>query len=98
MRKLALLLLAMVTVCGLSLGASEANGPAKLTPEKPRWGDIITLSYDPAAKGAVFLPGDEIYVYWTVATDGSSEQGWARMEKKGDIFQSNPLNCASRLG
>jgi peroxiredoxin len=88
MRKLVLLLSLIVTVCGLSLRASDASGPARLAPDKPRWGDTITLSYDPAAKGAVFLPGDEIYVYWTVATDGSSERGWARMEKKGDIFQS----------
>jgi peroxiredoxin len=61
---------------------------AKIAPEKPKWGDIVRVTYDPAAKGAVFLPGDEIYACWAVTAAGSTEQGWARMEKKGGIFQS----------
>jgi peroxiredoxin len=74
----------LLAILSLSLGAQVA----KVAPEMPKWGDTVTLTYDPAAKGAAFLPGDEIYAYWTVAVDGSLEQGWARMEKKGGVFQS----------
>lgn len=82
MRKLTLLLSAMAMVFGLSLEAFTANGPAKLTPEKPKWGDTITVTYDPAVKGAKFLPGDTVYAYYDLKLLKSSQTGWMKMDLK----------------
>jgi hypothetical protein len=79
MRKLTLLLSAMAMVFGLSLAASTANGPAKLTPEKPKWGDTIMVIYDPAVKGAKFLPGDTVYAYYDLKLHAS----WTSSLKNG---------------
>ena len=82
MGKLTLLLSAIAMVFGLALEASTANGPAKLTPEKPRWGDTITVTYDPSAKGAKFLPGDSLYAYYDLKLLKSSRTGWMKMDLK----------------
>lgn len=77
----------LFVMISLPLGAQVA----KFTPEKPKWGDAVVLTYDPTAKGAALLPGDEIYACWALTAAGSTEQGWARMEKKGGVFQSQVL-------
>ena len=86
MKKSTLLLSAMAIVFSLSLEASTANGPAKLTPEKPKWGDTTTVTYDPAVKGAKFLPGDTLYAYYDLKLLNSSRTGWMKMELKDGKF------------
>ncbi len=76
-------ILLMLAVLSLPLAAQVA----KIAPEKPKWGDTITITYDPGAAGASFLPGDEIYASWAVMAGGSVEAGWTRMEKKGGVFE-----------
>jgi hypothetical protein len=89
MGKLTLLLSAMVIACGLTLEASAANGPARLTPENPKWGDTVRVTYDPAVKGAKFLPGDTIYCYQELEFPKFSKKSWAKMEAKDGRFTSN---------
>jgi peroxiredoxin len=90
-RKLTLFLLAMVIVSGLSMGASTVNGPAKLTPENPKWGDTITITYDPAAKGANFLPGDRVYANYDLELLKSSRTDCMKMELKDGKFTCDIL-------
>lgn len=87
MTKLMIILSGLAMVFSLLLEASTANGPAKLTPEKPKWGDTITVSYDPAVKGAKFLPGDTVYVYYDLKLLKSSRAGWVKLDTKGGAFQ-----------
>ena len=86
MRKLTLLLSAIAIACGLTLEASTANGPAKLTPENPKWGGTITVTYDPAVKGAKFLPGDRVYTYYELKLENSSRTGYVKMDLKDGKF------------
>jgi peroxiredoxin len=57
-----------------------------LSPEKPKWGDTLRVTYDPGAEGAAFLPGDEIYAIYVVHTKNGPSQKWKKMEKKGNLF------------
>jgi len=86
MGKLTLILSAMAMVFGLTLEASTPNGPAKLTPENPKWGDTVTMTYDPAAKGAKFLPGDTVYACYDLKLLKSSMTGSVKMELKDGKF------------
>ena len=71
----------------LSSALSAAGGPAKLTPENPKWGDTVTLTYDPAVKGAKFLPGDTVYIYYALKFPEFSKNGWAKMDAKDGTFK-----------
>lgn len=71
----------------LSFAASAAGGPAKFEPEKPKWGDTVTVTYDPAVKGAKFLPGDTIYIYYELKFPEFSKKGWAKMDAKDGTFK-----------
>jgi peroxiredoxin len=86
MRKLILLLSAVLIACGFGLEASTASSPAKLTPENPKWSDTITVTYDPAVKGAKFLPGDTVYAYYDLKLLKSSQTGFMKMELKDGKF------------
>ena len=80
------LLISFTAVFVFSFVPSTVEGPAKLVPEKPKWGDIATVTYDPAVKGAKFLPGDTIYIYYTLKFPESSKNGWAKMDTKDGTF------------
>lgn len=70
----------------LSFAASAADGPAKLAPEKPKWGEAVTVTYDPGVKGAKFLPGDTIYIYYELKFPEFSKNGWQKMDEKDGTF------------
>jgi len=59
---------------------------AKLTPEQPKWGDTIRVTYDPRAEGAAFLPGDDVYAICHIYLENGVAQKWTKMEKTGDVF------------
>lgn len=59
---------------------------AQLFPEQPKWGDTVRVTYDPAADGAAFLPGDELYVIYHVFHEKGADQRWMKMEKTGAVF------------
>ena len=81
------LLISFTAVFVFSFAPSAAGGPAKLMPEKPKWGDTVTVTYDPAVKGAKFLPGDTIYIYYVLTFPEFSKNGWAKMEAKNGVFK-----------
>jgi len=60
---------------------------ARLMPEKPKWGDVVQVTYDTSSSTAAFLPGDEVYVNCYAARSDSSKRIWARMEKDGNLFR-----------
>ncbi len=66
---------------------STVESPAKLVPEKPKWGDTVTVVYDPTVKGAKFLPGDTIYIYYELIFPEFSKNGWAKMDAKNRTFR-----------
>ncbi len=80
MGKLTLSLSVMVLACGLALEASPKNGPARLLPENPRWGDTVTVTYDPAVTGAKFHPGDTVYACYELKLQSSSRAGYLKMD------------------
>jgi thiol-disulfide isomerase/thioredoxin len=56
-------------------------------PEKPKWGDVLQVTYDTSSSPAIFLPGDEVYVSCYAARSDSPKRSWARMEKDGNLFR-----------
>ncbi len=62
---------------------------AKMIPEKLHWGESAVLTYDPAAKGAKFLPGDEIFALYTFLNADSYTKGQLRLERKDGPFRPN---------
>jgi peroxiredoxin len=87
MMKTISLFISFAVVFVLSFTASAAGGPAKLAPEKPKWGDTVSVSYDPAAEGAKFLAGDTIYIYYTLRFPEFSKNGWQKMDAKDGTFK-----------
>ncbi len=59
---------------------------AKITPEQPKWGDTVRVTYDPAAEGATFLPGDEVFAIFHIFLEKGVAQKWAKMGKTKGIF------------
>jgi len=59
----------------------------KFSPEKPRWGEAVAVTYDPTAKGAKFLPGDTIYASYDMAFPEFSRHGWSKMAAKDGTFR-----------
>ena len=59
---------------------------AKITPEQPKWGDTIHVTYDPKAEGAAFLPGDDVYAVCHISLEDGVSQKWVKMEKTGGGF------------
>ncbi|MGD2246202.1 MAG: TlpA disulfide reductase family protein [Candidatus Aminicenantes bacterium] len=82
-----LLWVSFTAVFVFPLVSSTTEGPAKLAPEKPRWGDTITVTYDPAVKGAKFLPGDTIYIYYVLTFPEFSKNSWTKMDAKDGTFK-----------
>ena len=75
------------TVFVFSFAPCMAAGPTKLTPDNPKWGDTVTVTYDPAVKGAKFLPGDTVYVYYQLMFPEFSKNSWAKMDAKDGNFR-----------
>lgn len=79
--------ISLTVIIVLLFAPSAAGGPAKLAPEKPKWGDTVTVTYDPGIEGAKFLPGDTIYIYYELKFPEFSKNGWAKMDAKDGTFK-----------
>ena len=75
------------TVIVFLIAPCMAAGPTKLTPNNPKWGDTVTVTYDPAVKGAKFLPGDTVYIYYQLMFPEFSKNSWAKMDAKDGTFR-----------
>ena len=84
----------MLLVMGLIFLPLFCHGQiAKIIPEQPKWGDTIRVTYDPAAEGAAFLPGDEIFAICHIFLEKGVDQKWSKMEKTGGVFSCEiPVN------
>ena len=79
--------IAFTTILVFSFAPSMAAGPTKLTPENPKWGDTVTVTYDPIVRDAKFQPGDTVYIYCTLKFPEFSKNGWAKMDAKDGTFK-----------
>jgi peroxiredoxin len=59
---------------------------AKMTPEQPKWGDTVRVTYDPNADGASFLPGDDVYAVFHIFLEDGTDQKWIELQKTGEVF------------
>ncbi len=84
MKKSTLFVSLILGVIGFSL--NSMGQIAKMMPENPKWGDKIRVTYNPAAEGAVFLAGDEVYTAYYVFCNGVARQDWSRMELTDGVF------------
>ncbi len=73
----------------LSAGGMLSAQISKMTPEKPKWGDSVVLTYDPSAVGAKFLPGDEVFALYAFTKPDSHESRWMRMERIDGLFRAD---------
>jgi peroxiredoxin/tetratricopeptide (TPR) repeat protein len=73
-------IIALVFIISISAAAQVT----KIEPEKPKWGDLLKITYNPAAPGAVFAPTDGVYALYFVY--GPERRGWARMDKSRDVL------------
>ncbi|MFN0087068.1 MAG: redoxin domain-containing protein [Blastocatellia bacterium] len=70
------------------LSVSVVAQISRIEPAEPRWGQTLTVSYDPSARGAKLTAEDEIYVTARWTSPGGSEAVWARMVRQGALFQA----------
>ena len=79
--------IALATIIVFSFVPFMAAGPTKLTPDNPKWGDMVMVTYDPTVTDAKFLPGDTVYIYYELKFPGLSKNGWAKMDAKDGRFK-----------
>ncbi len=90
MRRISIFFLSMIL--GLTqIPLISATQIAKIMPEKPQWGDTITVTYNPSAEAAEFLPGDDLYTVYSISRDDSMGQGWKKMQKSGNLLSCKIL-------
>lgn len=68
------------------LQAKDSIKISEITPEKPKWGDTVCVTYNPSAESARFLPGDDIYVVYPIWFNNEMKTGWGKMKKEKEIF------------
>ena len=86
-----LLLLVVVGEVGAADLQQSASKVAKLDNEKPKWGDTITVSYDPSVKGAKLARSNEVYtlVHWEFPDRiGYGTEVGIKMSKEQDIYKA----------
>lgn len=77
---------------GLVLLSLTCQGQvARITPEQPKWGDTVRVTYDPNAEGAVFLPGDDVYAAFQIRLENGVDQKCIEMRKTGDILTAEMI-------
>ncbi len=59
---------------------------ATLKPERPKWGDKLTVIYNPQIKGAKFSLTDDVYIVGILYYNHESNTFWAKMEKQKNVF------------
>ena len=77
----------LLLLAGLFLLSQASQGQiAQITPEQPKWGDTIRVTYDPRAEGAALLPGDGVYAVFHISMENGADQKWIKMKKTGGVF------------
>jgi len=62
---------------------------SRLDPEQPRWGQTMTITYDPAAPGAKFTAADDVHVCVRMTFPDHGQTVTVRMVKAGSRFKSD---------
>lgn len=70
-----------------SLLFSYENQIVQVTPQEPEWGDTICVRYNPKAKGAKFLIGDDVYLSTIVSFPKKGESRCYKMKRRGELFE-----------
>lgn len=78
----------LLIVLSFMVGSIEARGQVvKVIPEKPKFGDTMSVTYDPRGEGAKLNSGEDVYVlvgmYFPYGIDGFT----TKMTKTGDVFR-----------
>lgn len=76
----------LVCLCFLPLSARAQI--SRIEPAEPRWGQVLTVSYDPAANGAKLAAEDELFLTARWTSPGRTETTWARMARQGGVFRA----------
>lgn len=95
--KRSLVLLAVLSLLSITLLHA---GVATVAPEKPKKGDTVTLTYDPAAEGAVHKDAADVYaVVLFVNPDGLPSMLEQKMTKTGAVWSTSfPLSDPKAVG
>ncbi|TET46471.1 TlpA family protein disulfide reductase [candidate division TA06 bacterium] len=76
----AMLVVWAIALCVLSFFACNSYGQiAKIGPDKPRWGELLTVTYDPSAPGAKFSAADKVYIIGWLYFSDRIETVWGEM-------------------
>jgi len=59
----------------------------RVEPAQPRWGQMVTIIYDPKAEGARFKPADEVYLNLYLGYYDAPQEIFAKMNKAGEQFK-----------
>jgi hypothetical protein len=59
----------------------------RVEPAQPRWGQTVTVIYDPKAEGAKFKPADEVYMDLNLAYYNERQSIFVKMNKAGEQFR-----------
>jgi thiol-disulfide isomerase/thioredoxin len=71
----------------LFLSDSAYSQIARVEPAQPRWGQTVTIIYDPKAEGAKFKPTDEVYLNLYLGYYDAAQTVFAKMNKAGEQFK-----------
>ncbi len=71
----------------LGLTGKTFSQIVRIEPAEPRWGQTITISYDPKAEGAKFKPTDEIYLNLYLGYYDGGQELFVKMIKVGEVFK-----------
>lgn len=84
-RTLLFLILTALTVATLMAGDL-----AVITPKNPKYGDIVTVTYDPSAPGAVHTDAAELYAVMLFSrTDDAPAPLEVKMQKEGNVWKGS---------
>lgn len=73
-----------ITLALLILNGSAFSQVARVDPAEPRWGQKVTIIYDPKATGAKFKPNDEIYLSLYLSYYEGGSDSLVKMTKAGE--------------
>lgn len=95
MKKIAKLLFFAFYVCSVFSIDSPAQ-ISRVEPERPRWGETLTVIYNAAESGAKLKMDDEVYLVARLYFPGGSKNLSLRMAREGELFKA-PLSIQPNL-
>lgn len=80
----------IMTLAVLTFAPLTAGDLAVITPKNPKYGDIVTVTYDPSAPGAVHTEAAELYAVLLFSrTDDAPAPLEVRMQKEGSVWKAS---------